>query len=321
MPKQLWPARPVKKDPSPDDFGDPSLEISRIVIAPDGSALFAARLWDMDDFDQEHAVLFRVRDFAEPAERLCAIAKQIMDIELSGGALWVLTEGALHRFALNDLAKPAESIELDGQTQRAFVTLDNGQRYVVGNNINWFDGKTWHTIEAEGEEDEFELLSVAASKDTAIAVGADGTILSLRDGKLTRIDAGVDDRLNSVRVDRDGVVWIAGESGTRLRGSLASIAKIEGEFDGDLNASCELRGGVYWSAASDEGGLYLDKGATLERVFDEVCFELTATDDAIYASSAALVIRFTPSDAQALSVDYDEETSKWTALPAEPIEE
>lgn len=321
MAKQLWPSKPVKKDPSPDDFGDPSLEITRVVLAPDGSALFAARLWDMDDFDQEHSVLFRVRDFAEPAERLCAIAKQIMDIELSGGALWVLTEGALHRFTLNDLAKPAESIELEGQSQRAMVTLENGQRYVVGNNINWFDGKSWQTIEAASEEDEFELVSVAASKDCAIAVGADGVILALRDGKLTRIDAGVDDRLNGVRIDRDGVVWVAGESGTRLRGSVTSVSKIAGDFDGDLNASCAMRGDVYWSAASDEGGLYRDKGASLERVFDEVCFELTATDEAIYAASAALVVRFTPSDVQVLSVDFDEETSKWTALPAEPIEE
>ena len=318
MPKKLWPTRPLEKDPSPDDYADPSLEITRIVRAPDGAAIFAARCWDMEDFDQQHSVLFRVRDFAEPGERLCAIDKQIMDVDLRDGALWVLVEGSLHRFSLDDLAKPAESIALKGEAQRAMASLDNGQRYIVGDTIAWFDGKKWREVETD---DELELLAVCAMGDGAVAVGADGAIVSLRDGAAARIEVETDERLNGVRVDRDNTLWIAGEGGTRLRGPLSALARVESDFEGDLNASCVFRGQVYWSAAFDEGGLFRESGSKLECVFDEICFDLTATEDAIYVASAALAVRYTPDDVLVVSIEHDDERSQWVALPAEPVEE
>lgn len=330
-----WPRSLPKNDISPDDFADLSVETQRLVVHGDHVYFF---VWcqDMDDFDLQQSILFRVhRSFDRPAERLASIETQIVDLAVHDGMLVALENGTddeggfgvVHRIAPG-ASKPESSTRLEvGKLFKAIAPGPDGSLVVVGNCVQRFDGAAWHGKALTfGDAD---LHAVDSNGKLTVGVGTEGLVLVLEpDGNWRPI--GKTDRLgpqySGVDVADDGTVSIAGIYGKCLQGSIDALAPLEDANEHAVfDDTCVFQGKRYWSAAGDAGvgGLYVQNGKKLELVFEnQSCFKLTPTDEYLFIASEAGILRYDGKDEwKPVSTDFDEDDSVWVMTPGEPKEE
>ena len=147
---------------------------------------------------------------------------------LADGALMVGTRGTVFILAGNDIQPFASGID---EGLNDVVAFSQTSAWVVGDaGITYrLDQRGWQPI---GTSQTKTLRAVAATTAAnAVAVGDDGVIVRY-DGGWKPVESGATAKLNDVIVDP--TVWIAGDHGTLLTGTLASLRAI------DLRTECDL---------------------------------------------------------------------------------
>lgn len=145
------------------------------------------------------------------------------------GALMVGSEGAVYILAGGETQPYARGID---EHLRDVVAFSQTSAWAVGaDGITYrLDQRGWNPV---GSGQTATLRAVAATTAAApVAVGDGGTIVAYAGGSWHTVRSGVSATLRDVIVEP--AVWIAGDAGTLLRGSLDDLRPV------DLHTSCDL---------------------------------------------------------------------------------
>lgn len=145
------------------------------------------------------------------------------------GALMVGSEGAVYILAGGETQPYARAID---EHLRDVVAFSQTSAWAVGaDGITYrLDQRGWNPL---GSGQTATLRAVAATTAAApVAVGDGGTIVAYAGGGWHTVKSGVSATLRDVIVEPG--VWIAGDGGTLLRGSLDDLRPV------DLHTSCDL---------------------------------------------------------------------------------
>lgn len=328
MPTKPWPKAPKQKDPKPSTYRDLSVETKR--IAPLGEHVyFVVWCWDMETDTKQTSILFRARrSFDTPAERLCAIDSEIVDLVADGDGLLVLENaigregyGVVHRLE-GTFVSPKQSTALRFKDANVYAALgrgDAGELYAAGDTIQRFDGKAWKQVPVEIGWTH-RISAIATNGAITVAVGKSGVVVELVKGKPKQLAAGAvtGGDLSGVHVAADGTISVAGAKGEPRQGKGGKLAKLPGfDRETDVNDCAFFQGALYWSASGKASGVHVQKGKRLASIFDDQsCFALTATDDYLFVASEAGLLRYDGKVWKQLDTKYDTAKGVWAVRPA-----
>jgi len=307
----------AKPDRSPEQYDD--LLIEAIPIAPvgDDEVIVGFQLWDQDDFDVASTILFRVKSFRE-VQRLAVVDELLFDLKVVDRELYALGSKTLHVFSPGKSPgtyKAPAARELPIRAARAF----GGNRdalWVVGGDATRFDGKRWTTTKL-GKDDQLRALHVR--DDRAVAAGDHGLVVELGDAKARRSKVPGQVTLSGIQIDKTGVLAVAAGTAGRWGGKAEKLVRLAGPDDvGSITDVCEFRGKRTWSASAPGGGVFVEDGHALARIWSESAWHLTATERFLYAAGEREVFRFDGERWQVLRIAFGAKTGRWSVAPHEP---
>lgn len=145
------------------------------------------------------------------------------------GALIVGSHGAVHIVAAGNVQPYAQGIDEDLRGVVAF-TLRSAWAVGTAGTIYRLDDRGWSLVPAPTTS----TLRAVAARTAAdpVAVGDGGTIVRYRDGAWRAVASGVSVTLRDVTAVPQ--LWIAGDAGTLLTGTLEALRSV------DLHTTCDL---------------------------------------------------------------------------------
>lgn len=305
----------MSKDDHPDTYGDLMIEAVRVVPTGADEVCAAFQVWDMEDFENERSILFRVRGF-ETAERVWDLKGLVRDVWSSADVVGVLEDKQLFWFEGGAFDTPrAEPLPLEAA--RAIAGTRN-DLYVVGDGIVHFDGTKWSKLEVElGEA---MLTCVAVHADRAYAAGEDGLLFVIQAGTVRRLVTSEDEpSFDAVHVDDDGTLRLAGSS--TLQGKpeqLEELTTLPDDVEQSVGVG-RFAGRTFWGGVGDgEGcGVFEQTAEGFEPLVGESGYAFVSTPEHLLMASETLILRFDGEAWRAMGLDWDEERAEWTLGVAE----